>query len=287
MDHGRCRICGRESGGGDSVRVRGACRNVADRQWTVWSCTHCSALNALEPVDYDEIYKDYPIQLQKYDFFTRVILKNRLDVLLKAGLRPSHRILDFGCGKGTFVRFLTEKGYCCEGYDPYSEQFGDKAVLERKYDYILNQDVLEHLDDPRPLFTQLLNRLEPGGLLISGIPFSDHVDIHDEIDQIGVLHPPFHRWIISKRRAGMYFTEAGWTTRVLDGESCFDSWVPFVNSRFLYQVIKLHGGLMDPAFTDTGVLFILRHPSLLFWGFFGRLFAKKTHLVLITARGGH
>ena len=38
-----------------------------------------------------------------------------------------------------------------EGYDPYSQEFGDASVLDRSYEFVTAQGVLEHVDDPRAL----------------------------------------------------------------------------------------------------------------------------------------
>ena len=67
------------------------------------------------------------------------------DYLLER-LTPTHEILDYGCGKGGTVRWLLDKGYNVVGYEPYVELYNNTETLNRKYDAIYTQDVLEHID---------------------------------------------------------------------------------------------------------------------------------------------
>lgn len=200
-----CRICFQVSNNPSKVCVKGAVRLLADQMYTVWECEHCRTLNALETVRYDHIYLNYPIQKQKYDFFSKAIFRKRLDILRQAGLTKKEMILDYGCGSGYFVRFLREQGFNCEGYDPYNQNFNTKDVLDKRYDLVLSQDVIEHLDDPRTLLHDLKELVKDEGLLVIGTPFSEETNMFDIIDQLGVLHQPYHRFIISKKIVRSFF----------------------------------------------------------------------------------
>jgi 2-polyprenyl-3-methyl-5-hydroxy-6-metoxy-1,4-benzoquinol methylase len=52
-------------------------------------------------------------------------------------------ILDYGCGKGTLVRTLTEAGLDCRGYDPAVARF---AKPPQPADLVVSVDVLEHIE---------------------------------------------------------------------------------------------------------------------------------------------
>ena len=279
-----CRVCRRLSTAPESVQVPGATRDVQHEQFTVWRCHHCATLNALEMVDYDRIYANYPIQLQRYDGFSRQMFAKRLKILRQAGLQPDHRVLDYGCGSGHFVRFLREQGWHCDGYDPYNPTFSDSAVLEVTYDMVTSQDVIEHVDEPSGLLAELAQLVAQDGRLVVGTPFSDHVNLHDVIDQLGVLHQPFHRFVMSKASVPTLFSLPGWQLDEVI-EACYiDTAVPFVNTMFLFHLFKSGGGLMDFAFNPIPASHFIRHPGLLFWGFFGRLFARRQDLFVIMHR---
>ncbi len=73
-----------------------------------------------------------------------------MGILKRAGLQRGKTLLDYGCGSGNFVGYAREHGVRAEGYDPYSEEFGDPSVLDRSYDFVTAEEVLEHVDDPAP-----------------------------------------------------------------------------------------------------------------------------------------
>ena len=59
---------------------------------------------------------------------------------------------------------------------------------------------------------------------------------------------------------------------------------PFANTMFLFHLFDSGDGLMDFAFEDIPASHFLRHPSLLFWGLFGRLFARRQDLFAVLER---
>lgn len=60
-----------------------------------------------------------------------------------AHIEKCPRILDYGCGKGTLVRTLTDAGLDCKGYDPAVERFAKRPGFA---DLVVSVDVLEHIE---------------------------------------------------------------------------------------------------------------------------------------------
>jgi len=95
------------------------------------------------------------------------------------------RLLDFGCGDGTFLRRMAAIGWQPTGLD-----FGERAVAAVRasgipalqgtlphpdlapagFDVITMRHAQEHVPDPRPVLTAALQLLRPGGLLIIQVP---------------------------------------------------------------------------------------------------------------------
>ncbi|MCK8522127.1 class I SAM-dependent methyltransferase [Aquimarina sp. D1M17] len=72
--------------------------------------------------------------------------------------------LDFGSGSGPVITtMLREKEYTISTYDPFFDL--QPKVLERKYDYIICCEVIEHFYNPKKEFDLLYNLLKPGGSL--------------------------------------------------------------------------------------------------------------------------
>src|SRR5690349_1645807 len=104
-----CKVCGYIDREGDPRAigsVRGNTRRFLDRRFTLWKCPRCLSIHSLEPVDFKDIYADYPLNQRRLDVFARGTLRNLLGRLTRAGLKKDDSILDYGCGNGVFVQFL-------------------------------------------------------------------------------------------------------------------------------------------------------------------------------------
>jgi len=263
------------------VQVPGATRDVAHTTCTVWRCAACGSLNALEPIEPDKVYRNYPIQRQQYDLMSRAMFAKRLRILRRVGLQRRHRVLDHGCGSGHFVRYLREAGFDAHGFDPYNPRHNDPAVLEGGFDVVCSQDVIEHVDAPQAFVQMLTGCARADGLVVIGTPFADHVALDDRIDQLGVLHQPFHRFVMARGQCEALFQAPGWRLAEVI-EACYiDTPLPFANTQFLFRLFDSCDGLMDPAFEPLGAAHFLRHPGLLFWGLFGALLARRQDLFAV------
>ncbi len=116
---------------------------------------HLSSVD--EKVQYDK-HQNNPEDLDYRKFLSRVF-----DPLLKQ-ISQNSLGLDFGCGSGpTISHMANEHGIKVYNYDLY--YFNQPELLERQYDFITMTEVIEHIANPRLLFTKLDNLLKQGGLL--------------------------------------------------------------------------------------------------------------------------
>jgi SAM-dependent methyltransferase len=98
------------------------------------------------------------------------------------------RLLDFGCGNGTFLRRMKAIGWTCTGLDFSADavaavRAGGIAALQGtlphpelsggSFDVIAMRHALEHVPAPRPVLMSAMDLLVPGGRLVITVPHFD------------------------------------------------------------------------------------------------------------------
>jgi SAM-dependent methyltransferase len=280
-----CKLCdhhGTVSGAVEIGQVPCNVRRFRNEVFTFWRCTGCGSLHCLEDADLARFYADYPLKIQKVTFSERVGYQNRLRLLTHQGLGVSDRILDYGCGAGLFVKFLREKGYRnVFGYDAFVTEYSDVGSLAESYDAVVSYDVIEHADEPRDFMGRLCRLVRPGGLLAIGTPNADHIRIADKDSPS--LHAPYHRHILSEGALLALAGEQGVQPAQIYRRSFYDSLIPTVNSRFMWQYIRNSGGVLDAAVEPPRAGVVLGSPKMIFFAFCG-YFLPPGDNILVTFR---
>ncbi len=81
--------------------------------------------------------------------------------------------LDYGCGTGPVAAsMLAESAFKIELYDPFF--LDDQIVLQKKYDYIIAVEVIEHFKEPGREFQKLRELLKQSGNLYCMTLIYDH-----------------------------------------------------------------------------------------------------------------
>lgn len=284
-----CNICdspGRRATSPEVARVPCNVREFAGETYTVWRCANCGSLHCLEDIDYARFYRHYPVQRQVPDFFTRRLFASRLRQLVKGGLERRHSVLDHGCGNGAFVEYLRSRGYArAEGYDPYSSRYARREVLERRFDYVVSQDVIEHAPEPLAFLDELVARLKPRtGVLAVGTPDAARLRLSDPLEAVGRLHQPYHRHLLASAELVKQLEARGLRVTRRVQRWYVDTWFPFLNSSFFFRYLAAAGGYMDAGFEPIRPGLVLRSPGLLGYGLFGRLLQPGKDVLVFARR---
>jgi SAM-dependent methyltransferase len=285
-DSCRCRVCGHEPavlGDRDVGRARGNTRRFAKETYRLWKCPRCLSIHNVEPVDFADIYSDYPLNKRKLDVFARGTLANLLARLERAGLRKEHSILDYGCGNGVFLQFLREKGFSnVAGYDPFVAEFS--SLPAGPFDCVVANDLIEHVPDPRATLAQCAATVRPGGLLYVGTADSEPVVMDDLEPHIMRLHQPFHRVIVTAKGLERLAGETGLASVASYRRSYMDTLLPFSNYRFLDELNKTLGHDLDAALDPSSARVVMRTPRLWFFALFGFFFPSADEPAVILRR---
>jgi SAM-dependent methyltransferase len=283
----RCNICRAETGERVELgQVRSNVRRFRAEKFTVWRCPKCLSLHARDEVDLAHYYSDYPFHHlpdPEQDVMLRATYNRQLARLKQAGLRREHQVLDYGCGGGALVRFLQKRGYAnVHGYDQYSAAFSDRSVLERRYDFIVSQDVLEHVPEPWDFLHEVSRLLAPGGIVAIGTPNAESIDLKQPEQRVHTLHQPYHRHIFSKRKLLTLGDELGWELIKYYPTMYANTLVPFVNAAFVNFYFKCHDDTLDLAIEPINPKsWKLWTPVSLFLGLFGYFFAPECDVMAV------
>jgi 2-polyprenyl-3-methyl-5-hydroxy-6-metoxy-1,4-benzoquinol methylase len=243
-----CVVCGAVSRPelASIAQVRSNVRRFAHESFDVWRCETCGSIHAASEVDLDHYYAHYPFHSQSMSFAMRMAFRNSLRMLTRLGLSPAHRLLDYGCGSGLLVQYLREQGFAnARGYDPYAREGEHAEAPEPGFDFIISQDVIEHVADPAAYLRTLKGLAKAGGMLVIGTPDAACVDLTDVAQHIHVLHQPYHRHILSL--GAMVKLACSLDLDVVEVKHGFmgNTSVPGLNERFLHRVLRANGDTLD------------------------------------------
>ena len=195
-----------------------------------------------------------------------VFLRQRAGVV--TALKPSGRLLDYGCGNGAFAHYMSQSGFDAVGLEPFS--LGQPRTAERltllreplesaapklgRFDVITMWHVLEHVPRPVELLQKLRGHLADDGVLVVSVP--NFESLQSKLFKGGWFHldPPRHLIHFERdtltaclARAGLEpikespflpeYGGSGWVQSVLNRV------LPHTN--YLYEYVKDRGALRD------------------------------------------
>ena len=173
-----CRWCGSATKVGSGPAARS--------EWIRWHCNGCGAFGYVNDPSSDELSQAYETAWQDSErtgsyaagSTDEKIARSLIDAV---GFSPlGCNCLDYGGGKGSLAKALTEKG--CERLTVF-EPFGQnpelksvnwindlKDIEEEKFDWVFMIEVLEHLLNPQETLTEIRRHLSPNGKLVITTP---------------------------------------------------------------------------------------------------------------------
>jgi SAM-dependent methyltransferase len=262
-------------------------RAFTGETFKVWRCPNCQTIHALDAINLDCYYAKYPVSDATLTWPYRIIYRKLHQRLLKHGFSKTHSLLDYGCGaNGLFLQYLKQKGFTnCYGYDPYGspESFGNLTVLQQKpFNYILLQDVIEHIDDPDALLSELNHLLAPGGYILIGTPNAANIDLTrpDISDHYNPIHAPYHLHLYTPKTLESLGSRQGWEAVEFFDRAYYD--IPFVlNTRAWNEYQRLLDGTLNVILEPIKIWKALTSYKYLFYAIFGYWLSFKTDMALM------
>lgn len=218
-------------------------------------CNNCSSLSIKQiPEDLNLLYQNYysfnapekisTLKSKIYKYILRhenllskllsVYLRKQNDLPIKSlqriKLQSSNRILDVGCGSGTFLCQLHGLGFKnCLGIDPFLEaditypsgltikkmSFFD---LDEKFDVIMFHHVFEHFSNPKDVLIHISKLLSGSGQCIIRIPDVDSYSFRRFKENWFSIHAPFHLCLPSRKGMAELIKNTGLCIEKTQGE---------------------------------------------------------------------
>ncbi|MBC7849909.1 MAG: class I SAM-dependent methyltransferase, partial [Chitinophagaceae bacterium] len=169
--------------------------------------------------------------------------------------KPNRKVFDVGCGDGKFLEIFQKHGWNCTGLEPSTTS--RKLAMEKgfqvmevpflqvnnnvgKFDLIFLDNVIEHINEPKPFIAKAFSLLEPGGIFVLKTPNSNSLNESIEtvmlrmlprkvnngimrsikayfnqgtgrVHRYGNLHPPVHLAIYNGKSMTTALTQGGFT----------------------------------------------------------------------------
>jgi len=201
-------------------------------------CRSCKLI-FIEPLptaeDYDKMYANSYHE----EFYFKETDNNYSQLFnLLNPLMKNRFILDYGCGDGSFLRFLSKRGYKCAGVE-YDSGLVQK-LREQNRDiqfYTVDEfwseqndisfwliffgDVLEHLATPVEFLRKIYQKMPTGGLIVAQGPLENNSSLNLLFrkmtssligkDRIA-SHTPYHIFFSNAKNQEMLFSNTGFKT---------------------------------------------------------------------------
>ncbi len=155
--------------------------SVSMEVFSIYNCSGCGlGYTTPQPNDLKKYY-DRSYYGNRHGFTEKYCIKRRSKIVsstIKNG--KGKKLLDIGCGDGSFIKSLKTTGWNVSGTEinPDYDLFNNLAVKEKiedfagsePFDCITMWHTLEHMPDTKKVFTGIYSLLAPNGKLIIAVP---------------------------------------------------------------------------------------------------------------------
>lgn len=178
-------------------------------------CSQCSLISSRTVADKSIYDKSYVLKYQRYEKseLGQEIQKLRYETV--HGVVKKGKLLDYGCGVGSFIKHCSFNGVIAKGFDinPYGE-FCDPSVMLEDYDIVTFWDSLEHVEDP----IKLINGLSAKYLFICSPSTDDFKGKKSDLPIWRHYMPEEHVHYFNERSLKALLTRCGYKISVVHYE---------------------------------------------------------------------
>ena len=203
---------------------------VPKRRWQkndfqLLACGSCSTMyterlpDTTPSQDYDNYYSAENLTVAAF-------VAKHLDEIVRTfePYRKNNRLLDVGCGAGTFLEAAARAGWQAtgvevsrtaaehireKGFDVFGGELEKANYPNDHFDVVIASEVLEHVPDPEAMIEQIARVLRSGGLLWATTPHGRGISARLLGVQWSIVCPPEHLQLFSVSSIKKLLTNAG------------------------------------------------------------------------------
>lgn len=208
-----------------------------DKQFNYKHCKDCGLI-FIDPLpNVDDYSRMYSSSYHEQFYFKDVIPDQTEWFELFEKFSKGKKLLDYGCGDASFLKFFHQKGYECTGveYDPElvsrlrKENLGINFFTveqfwndDGEYNIVFMGDVLEHIATPAQFLNDLEKKLEAKGLITAQGPLENNSNFALSVRKFFsslkgkhdvAHHVPYHISFSTAKNQEHVFKQAGLETK--------------------------------------------------------------------------
>ena len=246
-------------------------KTILETDMQVIHCGACNHVQAINNVDLQKFYDvDYEISLDSDDhdqlhldtegnFIERTKLQAQI-LMTKMDAKTNPKVLEFGCGKATTLKHLSEmmeiQPYVFDVSDSYRKSWdvwinrANQATYslpnewKSKFDVICLHYVLEHVAKPVEVLRQIKPFLAVGGMIYLSVPnFQKNIGDLFVVDHINKF---------TKESLEQLASKAGYSLDTISDDNLDSAWIVVLSINKRAEIKT--SGLADPYINTLGIL---------------------------------
>jgi 2-polyprenyl-3-methyl-5-hydroxy-6-metoxy-1,4-benzoquinol methylase len=192
------------------------------KNWKVLKCVKCGLVKVErteENVSYDFYHRDS--DYKKLEDHFRNIFQKRVN-LVKRFTHAKGKVLEIGCSNGTMLDIFAKDGWETWGVEPsenaeYAIDKGHKVMqtvfekvnFQTKFDLIIMNHTLEHIENPLVVLKKAYDLLEKDGIILIDVPNFDSLSSNISGKYWQHLLPLEHNFQFTKESLTKLFEKTG------------------------------------------------------------------------------
>ena len=158
-----------------------------------------------------------------YHFIKKIAINNKIKII--EDLKPNNkRILDIGCGTGSFLNAIKKRGWMVKGIEPndkarneainqYSLDISDESIIKnlpgKNFSIITLWHVMEHVHSLKQRVIEIHDLLEEGGFAIIAVPNNTSWDAAHYKEYWAAYDVPRHLYHFTPKTIKNLFNNSG------------------------------------------------------------------------------